>query len=565
MAFAAPVCIGSKIYERTALKAESSFEEERVRRWLQNEAPQQLGRDMGIPNMERDTQTRLNEVHQTLDRLGVPMDSPLYKFTSEKVQTSNGYLGGAPNLSQPVNFTTAQPVGTGNGFPSDTVSVQNVPMRPATLHSGLPAILPSTHSYSFKNGIPHKDETGMERANQNEVLDDVTIVTKSVTDDIMAMFGESYSNENKAGANQSTVLDDVTVDTTSVTDDIMAMFSASSAAATLHSEAHASRPSAHKNLSETGRSNTNEIKLGTQSNGGFVERAGKSEVLDDVTINTKSVTDDIMAMFSGELARNNSGPRVPTPSVFHNSPSTSIPSDSESRTLNATADYQMTTPTLPQQPEQAPGASRGATVEGNKSVVSSHISQIHLHRTGTTTVQSREVVSARKDENRSSMSATDKFTPIQKHVESTAVRQWVTKETRSSILVESSKAEVGVAQDRRVSNGKSTINQDRLCDDGTVRSTSSRKRSSWSTSAKDTQCIYISDEEEKVDDRENKKQRVKFTGTTSNEGSGIMESGTPVLDRSGLTRVQQHPAQYSPALCSTSSKTNASPSGVVQR
>jgi hypothetical protein len=350
-------------------------------------------------------------------------------------------------------------------------------------------------------------------------------------------------------AGKSEVLDDVTINTKSVTDDIMAMFS-ESRDPTSHSEA---RPSAHRNVFVT----ANEDKIRTQPTGSFVERAGKSEVLDDVTINTKSVTDDIMAMFSGDLTRNNPGPRVQTSSVFYNSPSTSIPSDSESRTLNAVADYKMTTTTIQQEAKQVLGISKG---EASKSEVSAQISQVHMQRNGTTSLQSREVVSIRKD---GSMFAVKNAPPLQKRTDSAAGVQWVTKETKSSILVESSKAEVGVAQDR---NRKSTVKkEERLYDDGAVRSTSSRKRSSWSTSAKDTQCIYISDEEEKLDDREDKKQRVQFRSTTSNDGSGVMESGTPIANRSGLTRVQQHPAQYSPALCSTSSKNNTSPNGALQR
>jgi hypothetical protein len=533
MPFAAPICIGSKIYESTAQKAESSFEEERVRRWIQRTVSQQLGHNTGMPDsMKRDTQTRLGEVHQ---RAGIPMDSTVYKLTGQKEGTSNGYFG----------FTTAEPMNARNGFPSDSAGVENVSMRPGKLHSNVAASLPSTQGDLFKTG----NEKGMERAGQNEVLDDVTIVTKSVTDDIMAMFGDPDTNENPAGADQSKALDDVTIDTKSVTDDIMAMFS-ESRDPTSHSEA---RPSAHRNVFVT----ANEDKIRTQPTGSFVERAGKSEVLDDVTINTKSVTDDIMAMFSGDLTRNNPGPRVQTSSVFYNSPSTSIPSDSESRTLNAVADYKMTTTTIQQEAKQVLGISKG---EASKSEVSAQISQVHMQRNGTTSLQSREVVSIRKD---GSMFAVKNAPPLQKRTDSAAGVQWVTKETKSSILVESSKAEVGVAQDR---NRKSTVKkEERLYDDGAVRSTSSRKRSSWSTSAKDTQCIYISDEEEKLDDREDKKQRVQFRSTTSNDGSGVMESGTPIANRSGLTRVQQHPAQYSPALCSTSSKNNTSPNGALQR
>ena len=563
MPFAAPVLIGSKIYECTALKAESSFEEERVRRWIQSTASQQLGLDMGMPDlMKRDAQTRPNEVHQTSNRPGIPIDPSLQKFIGQKERASNGYHG-ARNLSQALNFTTAQPMSARNGFPSNTAGVQNVLTRPAMLHSDVATSFPSTQGDLSKTGRSHKIETGMERAGQNEVLDDVTIVTKSVTDDIMAMFGDAYVNENKAEADHSKVLDDVTLDTKSVTDDIMAMFGGSRAAAS-HSEAHVSRPSAYRNPSQTGKSYTNENDIGTQSNGSIVERAGKSEVLDDVTINTKLVSDDIMAMFSSDLARNNPGPRVQTSSIFHNSPSTSIPSDSESRTLNAVADYKMTTTTIQQQPKQVPGVN-SVIGESNNSEVSAHISQVHLHRKGATTMHSREVVSVRKDGNLGSISAVDNVVPIQKRMESGEVGRWVTKETRSSFIVESSKAG-GIAQNRSASNGKQTVNKEDIShDDGTVRSASSRKRSSWSTSAKDTQCIYISDEEEKINDRGTKKQRMQFTSTTSNEGSGVMESGTPVIDRSGLRGVQQCPAQYSPALCSTSSKYGSSPNGVLHR
>ncbi|KAG0598863.1 hypothetical protein M758_12G106700 [Ceratodon purpureus] len=560
----APVCIGSKIYQSTALKPESSFEEERVRRWIQNKASQLLGQDMGMPNsMERGTQTRSNEVHQTSNKPGIPVDSMLYKSTGQNEETSNGYLGGAPNPSRAFNFTSAQLSSARSVFSSEAASAQNVSMRPTTLHSNVAASLPSTQS--DKSGRLHKNEAGMERAGQNEVLDDVTIVTKSVTDDIMAMFGEPYMNDSKTGTDQSKVLDDVTVDTKSVTDDIMAMFSGSGGAS-LKSEEHGSHPSGQRHTSVIGTSYTNENKIRTQPNGNFVERAGKSEVLDDVTINTKSVTDDIMAMFSGDLTRNNPGPRVQTSSVFHNSPSTSIPSDSESRNLNAVAECKISATTIQQQPKQMLGVTRGVTGESSKSEVAGHISRVQLHRNDTTPLHSRDVVSVRKDGSSSSMSAVDNVAPVQKRVDSSAVGQWATKETRSCTLVESSKAEVGVAQDRSASNGKSTvIKEDSSHDDGPVKSTSSRKRSSWSTSAKDTQCIYISDEDEKIDDRENKKQRIRFTSTTSNEGSGIMESGTPVVNRSRLRSVQQHPAQYSPALCSTFSMSNASPNGDVQR
>jgi len=99
------------------------------------------------------------------------------------------------------------------------------------------------------------------------------------------------------------------------------------------------------------------------------------------------------------------------------------------------------------------------------------------------------------------------------------------------------------------------LKADSSYDDGYVRSTPGRKRSSWSTSAKDNQCIYISDEDEKVDSREKKKQRVPFT---SNEG---MESGTPVLKRSLALREKQHPSQYSPAIGSAPINNVASPNG----
>lgn len=575
------------------MKAESSFEEERVRHWIQKHPPQRPSpmvshNEQLIQNsMNFDTRT----VHQTPNRPGTVTNSTPYKLTGQKEATSNGYLGGAPNLG---NFTTTQPMGGRNGLSG----VEHVSMRAPNTHSDLAAV----HSSAQRD----LSKTEMERAGQNEFLDDVSIVTKSVTDDIMAMFGDptlqnesrpreyvtlpsahqdvfktgrSYVNESKAGvgrpaafvgrAPQSELLDDATMNTKSVTDDIMAMFSA---------------PSAPRNLSYT-----NGSIMGTELNGNSVERVVQSKVLDDVTIDTKSVTDDIMAMFSGSPAHNHPRARVQTSTPTQNhvsyirslegiTPSqngglratvalsqtigiirnSQSPSDSESRALNATADYKLTTSTIQQQPRQV-------AAEGMETEVSAHISWdpgSQVHRNGVTTLQTREVIaSVRKDGTSSSSSAVDNVaTPNQKHMESATVGQWgIKKETRSSILVESSKAEVGVIQDLSTSNGKRRlVKEDSSYDDGNVRSTPGRKRSSWSTSAKDTQCIYISDEDEKVDSREKKKQRGQFTSTISNEGSVVKESGTPVLERSLAMREKQKPSQYSPAIGSAPIKNMAS-------
>lgn len=505
-----------------------------MRRWIQKKPPQLSMYDAAaiISNNEQvipnSTHTRSNEVHQT------SMNSMHYTLTGQMEATSNGYHA--------TNFTTAQPMSARNGFSG----VENVTMTAPNVEA--------VHSSA------HRVFTNEAGAGQNELLDDVSIVTKSVTDDIMAMFGDptlqtesrppreysslppahqdvfktgrAYTNESSAGVGRA---DDITMNTKSVTDDIMAMFSSP------------------QNVSQTGNSYSN--MLGTELSG---------RVIDDVTIDTKSVTDDIMAMFRGSPAprargqttQNNvsyigtpsqsGGLRAPVvlsppvgklanTSIMHNSPSAASPSDSESRTLNARVDYKLAT--MQQQPRQN-------AAEGSKSEVSAWDSGSQVLQNGATTLQTREVVSVRKD-----------GISNQKHMESATVGQWVTKETRSSIILESSKPEVSVIHD--LSSGKRRlIKEDSSYDERNVRSTPSRKRSSWSTSAKGTQCIYISDEDEKVDSRENKKRRASIT---SNDGPGVKDSRTPVLERSLAMREKQHPSQYSPLVGFAPTKNVASP------
>jgi hypothetical protein len=176
--------------------------------------------------------------------------------------------------------------------------------------------------------------------------------------------------------------------------------------------------------------------------------------------------------------------------------------------VNARADFKVSTPVGQQQ--QLAGEALNSELSG---------------RNGTTTVQTREVSKDGKD--------------------SATIGQWATKEIRSS------KPEVVDLSNgtRRVSKEGSVTN---------VRSTPGRKRSSWSASVKDTQCIYLSDEEEKVDIRENKKPR---TSLTANEGLGVKDSRTPVLERSLAMREKQHPSQYSPAVSLEPSTDVGSPIG----
>jgi hypothetical protein len=117
MPFAAPICMGSKIYERTSLKVESGIGEEPVCQWIQSKALQQLEQDIGMPDlMKRDTQTRLSELYETSNRAGIPMNSTVHKFTGQKEGTTNGYLGGSRNLLQAINFTTTKPLNARNRF-----------------------------------------------------------------------------------------------------------------------------------------------------------------------------------------------------------------------------------------------------------------------------------------------------------------------------------------------------------------------------------------------------------------------------------------------------------------
>lgn len=652
----APVLIGSKIYESTAVKAESSFEEERMRHWVHNKSSQLRSATYNAPvafnnvqnmsnSIHTDTRTRVNEVNHNPYRPGIRMDSMPNQMPGQKTETSNGFRNSVPKLSQSVR--SSQPADAGNVLSNDSFGGEKHLTRPAT-SSFVTAVqqhrsLPLPHRDLPQTGRSHTNENlkGMERngnlaepAGHSENIDDVTIVTKSVTDDIMAMFADSrpaslhsettvrppsahensfktersYTNENVRGmerncssgerAGQSKIVDDATIMTKSVTDDIMAMFSdprETSSRSEAVAQEYASPLASHRGMPKIEKSYTNENLAGTVVNVSSVQRPGQSEVLDDLTMDSKSVTDDIMSMFSDSFARKEPGQRgvtssfakttVPyagtqkgTPPVNgglrapvapnqpvrksanasapHNSPSTSIPSDSESRTLNVAADYKGITASIQQQSSHIAVGGKSMAAEGVKPEASAHTSwssdnQVHNKAA---TIHPREFVSVHKDVASSSTSAVDtEAPPNQKSMEQTAVGLRITKESRGSIPDEHSKPDQGTAQGR--SCGKNRVNNEySVYDDSSIRSTSSRKRSSWSTSAKgSTHCIYLSDEEEKIDNRDNKKQKVQVASTTFNEGSGVRESGTPVMDRSDVTREQQ-PSQYSPIVCSTPSK-----------
>jgi len=93
------VYYGSKIYESTTDEAEISFEEERFRQRIQEKASQPFSAVLQAPvacNNEKtmtnlvnmvDRQRWLNNVHQTLSRPGIKMNSSPCKF-QERTQNS---------------------------------------------------------------------------------------------------------------------------------------------------------------------------------------------------------------------------------------------------------------------------------------------------------------------------------------------------------------------------------------------------------------------------------------------------------------------------------------------